>query len=125
MGEKTWPSLSFAACVLTPAIKEHCVVREYLEDVSRRARERTRQWSYRELAVQVLREEQGPLHWTEVAERCEGLGRRRIFSASTCFNRMQADKDVFVRVGQGTYALAEWGLEKREVINDLIAGFLV
>ena len=124
VAEREWPTLSFRACMLSPPIKEHGAVREYLEEVARRARDRTRQWSYRELAVHVLKEAKGPLHWREVAERCEAFGRRRSFSASTCFNQMQADQDVFVRVGQGTYALAEWGLERSESINDLVAEFL-
>ena len=122
--EARWPILSFRACVLSPPIEKHSEVRKQLEDVAAAARKRARQWTYRELALHVLREELGPLHWSEIAERCEGLGKRRDFSASSCFNQMQMDRDLFVRVGQGTYALTEWGLDRSETLNELIASLL-
>ena len=122
--EGTWPILSFRACMLSPAMEKHSEVRKRLDQAEAAARERTRQWTYRELALHVLREEQGPLHWGEIAERCEVLGKRKDFSASSCFNQMQIDKDLFVRVGQGTYALTEWGIGRSETLNDLIASLL-
>ena len=122
--EMTWPLLSFQACILSPPIKGHAQVRKQLEEDAAVMRERTRQWTYRELALHVLREEQGPLHWREIAERCEGMSRRAGFSASSCFNQLQADRELFVRIGQGTYALAEWGFDRSETLNDLIASFL-
>ena len=111
--EARWPILSFRACMLSPAIDRHGEVRKRIEEAAAVSRERTRQWTYRELSLHVLREEQSPLHWREIAERCERLGKRRDFSASSCFNQMQMDRDLFVRVGQGTYALTEWGVDRR------------
>lgn len=122
--EARWPILSFCACMLTPAIGKHGEVRKQIEEAAAASRERTRQWTYRELSLHVLREEQGPLHWREIAERCEMLGKRRDFSASSCFNQMQMDRDLFVRVGQGTYALTEWGVDRSETLNELIATLL-
>ena len=124
VAEKMWPCLSFCACILSPAVEGHASVQRHVERVSRDARERRRQWSYRELAVTVLQEEGEPLHWREIADRCEALGRRRAFSASTCFNQIQADRRAFVRVGQGTYGLVEWGLERNETVNGVIASLL-
>ena len=76
------------------------------------------------MALHVLRKQGGPLHWREISERCEALGKRENFSASSCFNRIQGDEHLFVRVGQGTYALAEWGLDKSETLNNLVAAIL-
>ena len=122
--ESLWPTLSFCACVLAPAIERHVGVREHFAAVARRARERTRESSYREMARRVLCLEEAPLHWRRIAERCEALKERTIFSESSCFNALQSYADVFVRVGPGTYALSIWGFQKGEYLNDLIAGVL-
>ena len=121
IAEEEWPKLSFLACMLPPVIKEHSKVQEYLREVRRKTRERTRKWTYRELAVAVLRDAGVPLHWRVIAERCESKGKKGSFSFSSCFNRLQSDRDSFVRVAQGTYGLIEWGIEPVETLNDLIA----
>lgn len=123
IGEKLWRRLSYSASVLSPPVEKHSEVRRLLVESARKRRERIRQWTYRDLILHVLREEQEPLHWREIAERCESLGRRRAFSASTCFNQM-LDRRFFVRVGQGRYGLTEWGLERSQNISDLVASFL-
>lgn len=123
IGEKLWRQLSYAASVISPQLEEHSEVRRLLVESARKRWESTRQWTYKELILHVLREERAPLHWREIAERCERLGRRRSFSASTCFNQM-TDRRLFVRVGQGRYGLVEWGIKRSRNISDLIAIFL-
>lgn len=124
VGEKLWRRLSYAASVIPPQIEENSEVRRLVVESARERRESARQWTYKELILRVLREECAPLHWSEIAERCERLGRRKSFSASTCFNQM-TDRTLFVRVGQGRYGLAEWGIERSRNISDLIAIFLL
>ena len=124
IAESMWPRMSFAACVLPPAIEGHRGVGEYLVAKAGERTKGRRRRTYSSMARRVLSDGGAPLHWTEIAERCEKLGERETFSESSCFNAIQADTKTFVRVGPGTYALTAWGIEGRMYLNDLIADVL-
>ena len=121
VAESIWPRMSFCACGLRPPIKGHVAVRQYLSSVARRQSARRKQSTYSSMARRVLCREGQPLHWREIAERCEALGERKNFSQSSCFNAIQSDTKAFVRVGPGTYGLVTWGIQKGEYLTDLIA----
>ena len=124
VGAADWPDLSLSMCLLNPPIRELPGVVDTLARRASAEREKKRQWGYRELAMVVLRQERLPMHWRDIADRADAMARRRSFSASSLFNELGRHPQVFVRVSQGTYGLAEWGLEPSPTINDLIANIL-
>jgi len=111
-----WPICSYAVCGLNPPIREHPYVQEALVKL----REQEAIWTYRELAIAVLREAQKPMHWDTIAERARQLNRRRIFSPRSMTNMLVSNQDVFVRVSQGTYGLVEWGINPTDTYPDII-----
>lgn len=128
---QNWPRVSFLACALPPAIIRHPGVAEKAarwaaERKSRavKERERSRTWSYRELAEAVLRSAGSPLHWREIAVRAETLGHGRPFSLSAFYNMLTRTPGEFVRVEGGTYALGEWGLTPVASYVDTVAEVL-
>ena len=120
VAESMWPRMSFCACVLPRAIEEHVGVREHLLSSAGKKSARRQRSTYRSMAERILRREGVPLHWTEITERCEASKERESFSQSSCFNAIQSDTKLFVRVGPGTYALAAWGVRKGKHLTDLI-----
>lgn len=75
-------------------------------------------------AYLVLRKEEKPLHFAEIADRIEKLpfpGHQKIHVA-TVHNELIRDQR-FVLVGRGLYALAEWGYTSG-VVKDVIAKVL-
>lgn len=118
--EKNWPRLTYSACRLAPSILNHKKVAK-LEKHSRISR---RKLSYKEIATQVLEEAEEPLHWTIIAERGYQLGRRKTFSTAALYNMLQGQSDTFVRVGQGTYALVEWGMKEASYYPEIISSIL-
>jgi DNA-directed RNA polymerase alpha subunit len=119
--ESRWPKFSFAVCLLGRPIIGHTRVSSVLEQRALEDRERTREWTYEELAVAVLQEAGKPLHWKEINKRAEAIGRRSNFSLQSLFNMLGAKPETFVRIDQGTYGLAEWGLQEADYYNDIIA----
>lgn len=71
--------------------------------------------------IMALRRIGHPMHYSEITEMANKLlppdmqtGPHNIHA------QMQRYPDIFVRVGQGTYGLAEWGLEPAEFYPDII-----
>lgn len=120
IAERNWPRLTYIVCRLPPAILNHSKVAK-LKSVSRRL---SRKLSYKEIATQVLEEAGEALHWRTVAERGYQLGRRHSFSTAALYNTLQNHSERFVRVGQGTYALVEWGMSEAEYYPDIISSVL-
>jgi RNA polymerase sigma factor (sigma-70 family) len=83
------------------------------------------QKSYIDEMVEVLRENGKPLHFREIASGVEALvkGNQEV-SEHNIHAVLQRRQDLFVRVGQGTYGLVEWGIQRptyfMEIISDIL-----
>jgi hypothetical protein len=51
-------------------------------------------------------------------------GHRSSFSTTGVYNALQANYDIFVRIGPGTYGLVEWGMPQVVTYPDIIASVL-
>ncbi len=120
VAETRWPMVAFTVCSLPPIVRGHGGVAKAAEERAQEERERTRTWTYEELAEAVLAQANRPLHWREIADRAEKLGRRPNFNPSALFNAVQGGDDVFARVGPGTYGLVAWGLTDVQFYPDVI-----
>jgi hypothetical protein len=121
---ESYPKATFAACAIDPPIKAHAVLARRIRLAEQQAIELSRAWTYEELAEAVLREAGEPLHWTTIASRAESLGHRSEFFPTSLYNVLGYADETFVKVGQGTYALKEWGARKAEPYTDIVAGIL-
>lgn len=121
---KHYPRLTFAACSIDPPIGAHKAVAAAIAEYVAAEREATRDWTYEELAEAVLRKVGAPLHWSEIADQSESMGRRRNFSRSAFFNELQRSDDKFARVDSGTYGLTAWGLQDVSTYTDIVAEIL-
>lgn len=71
--------------------------------------------------IMALRQIGHPAHYTEIAELVNNLLPEDMQAEfHNIHAQMQRYPDIFVRVGQGTYGLAEWGLETAEFYSDII-----
>ncbi|MDQ3693883.1 MAG: HTH domain-containing protein [Chloroflexota bacterium] len=116
-----WPKVLVAACLLDPVILRHPDVAAEYARRQRIETEAKRTWTYEELAETVLQDAGSPLHWTEIVERAEILGRRSNVVPAGLRNALTAKPDKFSRVGQGTYGLVSMGFERSEYYPDIIA----
>ena len=119
-----WPHLSFLVCFINPPILSHPLVRKKIEEQNREEYERTREWSYDELILKVLRDSPKPLHWREIATRAEEIGRKENFIVSAMFNSLLYGSE-FVRVSSGTYGLKERGIVKVKEFKKSIVEMLM
>jgi hypothetical protein len=102
--ERRWDKFICLSCLATPAVHSYEPVIHILQERKRKKRQRP----YKELAYTVLASEGKALHWTEIAERAERLGGRERFYVAHISPSLCGNKDLFVRVAPGTYALREW-----------------
>jgi hypothetical protein len=79
---------------------------------------------YSKIAYQILAEAGEPLHWSLIVERAYELNRRSSFDSTTLYNAILRNKNLFVRVSQGTYALVEWGIGEVNTYPDIITSIL-
>jgi DNA-directed RNA polymerase delta subunit len=83
------------------------------------------QRSYIDEMVEVLRDKGKPLHFREIASGVEALlnGNQKV-SEHNIHAVLQRRQDLFVWVGQGTYGLVEWGIQRptyyMEIISDIL-----
>jgi len=83
------------------------------------------QQSYVDKIVEVLRGKNTPLHYSEIASNANTLlnGNREV-PEHNIHAILQRRQDLFVWVGQGTYALVEWGIQRPtyyvEIISDIL-----
>jgi hypothetical protein len=118
--ELRWPSFILASCLVEPAITKHNPVKGLL-----RARKLERKnKTYAELAYQILAKSGKPMHVFAIAEEARQLGRRNSIRREAVQNILITRKDLFLRVGQGVYALAEWGGQAPENYPAIIASVL-
>jgi len=87
-------------------------------------KQKNKKLSYKKIAYMVLSEAKKPLHWREIAERAYQLNRKENFETRALYNVLFNNENLFVRVGQGTYELAEWGSKQVEPYPDIIASVL-
>ena len=118
--EQRWPTLILLSCLVEPAIKNHEQVRQILQ-TRKRGRKNSTNW---ELAYSVLSQVRTPMHFSAIANRvCRSTGQKPIV-AKAMHNSLVSHKEIFVRVGPGTYALAEWGVQAAESYQAIIASLL-
>jgi len=119
-----YPRLARAACALPPAIMSHPDVAADVVRARHDDRERRHSLTYRARAVAVLREAGAPLHWREIADRADALGRGTRASRGALCNALRSGRDTFVRVGPGLYGLTAWRIASVAPYPDLIARVL-
>ncbi len=83
------------------------------------------QSSYIDEMVEVLRDKGTPLHFREIASSVKALlnGNQEV-SGHNIHAVVQRRQDIFVWVGQGTYGLVEWGMQRPIYYVDLINNIL-
>jgi hypothetical protein len=118
--EDIWPWATYLACMLTPPVMQH---QKVAVEVEREYREH-KSLSYRRVICQVLAEAGEPMHWSAIVERAYQLKRRSSFDSTALYNALLRYKSLFVRVGPGIYALAEWGVDKVTTYPDIITSIL-
>lgn len=117
--QKRWKKTCFLACSADPPIKKHADVgRNFIKE------QKTNKVSYKELALLILTNEKRPMHWSKIAERAYLMRRRDSFNATALYNALMSYPKLFVRVGAGTYALADWGLTQVDTYPDIIASIM-
>lgn len=112
--------LTFLVCLVEPSIEKYKKVHQFLE----REKEKNRKLTYKEIVYMVLSEAKRPLHWREIAEKAYKLNKRERFETRALYHVLLAHENLFVRVGQGTYELTEWGSKQVEPYPDIIASVL-
>jgi hypothetical protein len=118
--EPRWPSFILSSCLVEPAIVKHTQVRRLL-----RARKlEGKNMAYWELAYRILVQSGKPMHVSTIAEEARQLGGRDSLKLGALQNMLSARKDLFLRVGPGAYALAEWGGQTPEYYPAIIASIL-
>ncbi len=83
------------------------------------------QMSYVDEMVEALRDKGTPLHFREIAPVVKALlnGNQEV-SERNINAALQRRQDLFVRVGQGTYGLVEWGIQRPTYYVDIISDIL-
>ena len=118
--EANWGNIVFLSCLVDPIIEIDGGARQRVE----RQKQKKREISYKELAISVLNESSRPMHWSEIAKQAERLGNRHNFETGGFYHALSSHEDIFVRVGKGTYELAEWGSKTVEPYPEIIASIL-
>lgn len=116
--EANWANIVFLSSLVDPAIEIGGGIRQGA------GTQRKREASYKTLAISVLNESRKPMHWSEIAKQAEKLSNRHNFETRGLYSVLLTNDDVFVRVGQGTYELVEWGSKSIEPYPDIIASIL-
>jgi hypothetical protein len=120
--EPRWPLFILLSCLVEPAIAKHEQVRRILQD--RERKRKRKDIPYRELACSILAQAGKPMHFFAIAEGARQLGGRKSFSTNALHAVLIDHKEQFLRVGQGMYALAEWGDQTAEFYPAIIASVL-
>jgi len=83
------------------------------------------QSSYIDEMIEVLRDKGTALHFREIASGAKALlnGNQEV-SEHSIHNALQRRQDIFVWVGQGSYGLVEWGIQRPIYYIDLITNIL-
>lgn len=115
-----WRQLSLFSCSIEPQIEQHPGIEECKAKQAKDARRHT----YVELAQEVLVDAGKPLHWKAISSEAENLGRRAKFNPSGIFNSLIGHKEIFCRVGSGTYGLTAWGLSGVDPYTEIVAEVL-
>ena len=117
---KRWGSIMFGVCSIKPIMTTHPKIKSTIITKNKLQKKMT----YAQLGRKVLTDFGKPMHWSEISNKAEELNRRKSFNSTALYNALMSHKSIFVRVGQGTYGLLEWGLNEVEYFTDIIAKFL-
>jgi hypothetical protein len=118
--ETKWPTFILLSCLVQPVLAQHEQVRQILEERNpKQKKQRTK-----EIVYAVLGQSGRPLHFSVIVEQACHLGDRRVISESAARYVLTRHKTLFARVGQGTYALVEWGNRTVETYPAIIASVL-
>jgi hypothetical protein len=118
--ERRWGTFVFLSCLVEPALEGH----ERVSQIMGERRRKEKKATYKELAYSVLARAGKPMRWTEIAEEACVLGRCDSLETKSFFNALQNHKELFVRMGQGTYELSEWGHQPVENYQAIVASIL-
>jgi len=112
--------LTILVCLVEPSIEKNKKVHRLLESEKLKNKKLT----YKEIVYMVLSEAKRPLHWREIAEKAYKLNKKERFETRALYHVLLDHEELFVRVGQGTYELVEWGNKQVEPYPDIIASVL-
>jgi hypothetical protein len=123
--EPGWRTFFLLCCLVAPDLKEHVEFeRMFRKQKPEWKKDRYTKLIPSELVVSILSQVGKPLHWSSIMEQAsqaDGCGR---FSPQELLDHLYGNEDRFVRVGPGTYGLAEWGSQTPEPDDDTIASVL-
>jgi DNA-directed RNA polymerase delta subunit len=115
-----YKDFTFLSCLAKPSIEKHAKVHQIREQ----EKKEQKILSYKDIAYLVLSEAKRPLHWRDIAEKAYKLNKKDQFETRSIYHTLLAHKNHFVRVGQGTYELVEWGNKQAEPYTEIIASIL-
>jgi hypothetical protein len=118
--EPRWRTFILLSSLVTPPLRNHKQVRQTFEEMKPEKKKN----GYKDLIHAVLVKAGKPMHWSSIAEQASQLGERDRFSSKTILSSLQYYKELFVRVGKGTYGLVEWGGRTPAPYNKVIASIL-
>lgn len=105
--EEHFPSLTYLACVVTPAIKRHSQVALGIEENAHSAQ--PIRWTYEKIVEAVLEAATEPLHYIEIYERATQLGYRTYISQKALHGVLWSNESKFALTDTGTYGLKSRG----------------
>jgi hypothetical protein len=115
-----WKVFALLACLVEPPVMKNEEVNKIFEEQYIKNKKVT----YEQLAHEVLAIAKTPLHWREIAEKSYALDKRESFDTRAIYHSLLRCEDMFVRVGQGTYGLKEWGGKTPDTFPDIIESIL-
>jgi hypothetical protein len=118
--EPEWPQLVRLSCLVQPTIQAYTQVKQLRERRARAQRKKT----IADSAYRVLSQAGTPMHWSEIAEQVCQLDSCHSFTAGQVHQSLCDHSRLFTRVGNGTYALLEWGNLKVQKCPDMIITIL-
>jgi hypothetical protein len=87
-----------------------------------------RRWSFftqnrlHNIAQRALLQIGRPSHYTQIAGRMNLMVPARApFSPVSVLSRLQLKRDIFISLGRGSYALANWGIKRAPMMKDFVA----
>jgi DNA-directed RNA polymerase delta subunit len=121
--EAKWENTIQLCCLVVPPIQ---TLQKYqkIEKTVKKYGARQRELSYKELGYAALAKAKRPMHWSEIASHAYELSKRKNFDTTGIYHALLNHTELFVRVGQGTYELVEWGGKQAAPYPEIIASIL-
>jgi len=118
--ERRWKTFIFLSCSVDPALGTNKKGSQIIEKQGNKKKRQT----HKELAQSVLAGARKPMHWSEIAKQAYYLSGRGSFKTGPLYESLRRHKELFVRVGRGTYELVEWGNKTVEFYTEIVASIL-